>query len=78
MKTLTPTEFRSNIYNILDEILKTGVPIELNKGGKKLRIVPVEKTDKLANLKSRPEVIQGDPDDIIDLNWEEEVNLDLH
>ncbi len=78
MKTITPTELRSNIYNLLDEILKTGVPIEVNKGGKKLRIVPVGKTNKLLNLVSRPDVIHGNPNDIVDISWEEEVKLDLH
>jgi len=77
MKTVTPTELRSNIFNLLDEILKTGVPIEINKGNKKLRIVPVEKTDKLQNLISRPNVITGDPNDLVDISWEKEVNLDL-
>ena len=77
MKTVTPTELRSNIYNLLDEVLKTGIPLEINKGGKRLRIIPVEKTDKLYNLVSRPNVIQGDPDDLVNVSWEEEVNLDL-
>ncbi len=77
MKTVTPTELRSNIYNLLDEVLKTGIPLEVNKGGKRLRIIPVEKTDKLCNLVSRPNVIQGDPDDLVNVSWEEEINLDL-
>ena len=77
MKTITPTELRSNIYNLLDEILRTGIPIEINKGNRKLRIVPVEKIDKLQNLISRPNVIKGDPNDLVDISWEKEVNLDL-
>lgn len=77
MKTVTPTELRSNIYNLLDEVLKTGIPIEINKGDRKLRIVPVEKVDKLQNLISRPEVIKGDPDDLVNIRWEKDVNLDL-
>ncbi|MCK5196716.1 MAG: type II toxin-antitoxin system Phd/YefM family antitoxin [Spirochaetales bacterium] len=77
MKTITPTELRSNIYNLLDEILDSGVPIEICKGNRKLRIVPVEKVDKLQNLISRPNVIIGDPDDLVDISWEKEVNLDL-
>ncbi len=77
MKTITPTELRSNIYNLLDEILDSGVPIEISKGNRKLRIVPVEKRDKLENLILRPNVIIGDPDDLVDISWEKEVNLDL-
>jgi prevent-host-death family protein len=78
MKTVSPTELRSNIYKLLDEILESGVPIEINKGGKLLRIVPVARTDKLQNLVGRPEVIRGDPDDLVNISWEKEVNLDLH
>ena len=77
MKTVTPTEFRGNIYNLLDEVLETGIPIEINKGGHRLRVIPVESGNKLDNLIARPEAISGDPSDIIDISWEKEVNLDL-
>ncbi|MEA3286624.1 MAG: type II toxin-antitoxin system Phd/YefM family antitoxin [Candidatus Marinimicrobia bacterium] len=77
MKTITPTELRSNIYNLLDEILSTGIPIEVNKGGEKLRIVPIGKVDKLKNLISRDGVINGDSDDLAGVSWEKELSLDL-
>ena len=77
MRTITPTELRGNIYNLLDEILNTGVPLEISKGNRKVRIVPVEKVDKLQNLILRPNVINGDPDDLVNISWEKEVNLDL-
>ncbi|MCA9967017.1 MAG: type II toxin-antitoxin system Phd/YefM family antitoxin, partial [Anaerolineales bacterium] len=59
MKTITVTELRSNIYNLLQEVLDTGVPLEINKGGQKLRIAPVAAIDKFANLIYRPNVING-------------------
>ena len=77
MKTVTPTQLRTNIYNLLDEVLKTGLPLEIKKGDKKLRIVPVDEVDKLKNLVARPDVIQGDPDDLVEIDWTDEVNLDL-
>jgi len=77
MKTVTPTELRSNIFKLLDDVLRTGIPLEINKGDKKLRIVPVKKSDKLQNLISRPHAITGDPDDLVDISWEKELNLDL-
>jgi prevent-host-death family protein len=77
MKTVTPTELRGNIYNLLEEILDTKVPIEINKGGRKLRIIPVEKGDKFQNLIPRPDIIHGDPETLVDIHWEEEVRLDL-
>ncbi|BAW97893.1 unknown protein (plasmid) [[Synechococcus] sp. NIES-970] len=77
MKSVTPTELRGNLFNLLDEVLNTGLPLEINRGGKRLRIVLVEKVDKLQSLVRRPSVILGDPDDLVSLSWEQEVNLDL-
>jgi prevent-host-death family protein len=77
MKTVTPTELRADIYNLLDEVLDTGIPLEIKKANRRLIIMPVAKVDKLKNLVARPELIQGDPEDLININWETEVNLDL-
>ncbi|MEY3064459.1 MAG: hypothetical protein RLZZ532_1251, partial [Cyanobacteriota bacterium] len=33
--------------------------------------------DKLQSLVRRPNVILGDPDELISLSWEQEINLDL-
>ncbi|MBW4577374.1 MAG: type II toxin-antitoxin system Phd/YefM family antitoxin [Aphanothece sp. CMT-3BRIN-NPC111] len=77
MKSVTPTELRGNLYNLLDEVLNTGIPIEIERGGRRLRIVPVEGVDKLQSLVSRPDVILGEPDELVGINWEQEVKLDL-
>lgn len=71
MKTITPTELRANIHELLDEVLRTGLPIEIKIGNRRLRLVPVEKNDKLQNLVSRSDVIHGDPDDLVTLSWGE-------
>lgn len=77
MKTLTPTELRGNIYRILEEILNTGVPVEIDKDGRKLIIAPVERADKLRKLVKRKKFIKGDPEDLVNITWEKEVHLDL-
>jgi hypothetical protein len=77
MKTVTPTELRADLYRLLEDVLRTGLPLEIKKGDKRLRIVPLEQVDKFQRLVSRPEVIQGYPEDLVDLSWEQEVNLDL-
>lgn len=77
MKTVTATELRANIYHLLEEVLDTGVPLEIKKGDRRLRVVPVEEVDKFHNLVFRPHVIQGDPEELTTINWESEVNLDL-
>lgn len=77
MKKVTPTQLRKNLYNLLDDVINTGIPLQINRGGKILQITPVEKINKLDKLISRPEVIIGDADDIVDITWEGEINLDL-
>lgn len=55
--TLTTTKLRANIYEVFDEIIKTGVPKRVKKDGNILTIQITErskkinKMDKLSNLK---------------------------
>jgi hypothetical protein len=77
MKSITPKELIWNLDNLLDEILRTGIPLEIVRGGKRLRLIPLEPLDKLDKLVHRPHVILGDADTLIDINWEQEFNLDL-
>ncbi len=77
MKKITLTELSNNIDSLLDEVLETGIPLEISKNGKWLKIVPVEKKDKLNNLTFKPDVIQGNPDDLVNISWEQKVNIDL-
>lgn len=77
MKSVTPTELKGNLYDLLDEILNTGIPLEIERGGKRLRIIPVEAVDKLQNLDYRPDIVQGNPEDLVNISWEDKVNLDL-
>jgi prevent-host-death family protein len=58
---ITATKLRSDLYRVIDDVIKKGVPVEVELRGKKVRIVPAEPRDKLANLVRRPGVIVGDP-----------------
>jgi hypothetical protein len=70
MKTFTTIELEKNINEILEEVLRTGNPIEINKEGKRLLISPVEKKSNLQNLIYRPEIIKGNPDDLVAIKYE--------
>jgi prevent-host-death family protein len=59
--TITATKLRSDLYRVIDDVIKKGVPVEVELRGRKVRIVPAEPHDKLANLVKRPGVIVGDP-----------------
>ncbi len=58
---ITATKLRSDLYRVIDEVIRKGVPVEVELRGKRVRITPAEPRDKLANLVKRPGVIVGDP-----------------
>lgn len=65
------SELRQNIYQLLDQVLETGVPLEIERKGQKLRITPEPLRDKLENLKRR-DCLVGDPEDIVHMDWSKE------
>ena len=65
---VTASKLRANIYNILDETLKTGVPVEVVRKGRVLKIVPESKPSKLSRLKKRNYFV-GDSDDVLRIDW---------
>lgn len=67
----TVTKLRQNIYKLLDQVSETGIPIEIKRNGKTLKIVRVDKSSKLANLKDR-EGLNCDPEELVHTDWSEE------
>lgn len=77
MAPMTLTSLRNRIFKVVDEVIRTGIPVEIERKGYKLKIVLEEKRSKFNNLKPH-DCIDGDPDDLIDLRvakWHEEKNL---
>src|SRR5881397_1314244 len=52
-----------------DRLLETGIPVEIERRGKILKIVPTEMPKKLDNLIDRRDFVRGDPEDIVHLDW---------
>jgi prevent-host-death family protein len=71
------TKLRANLYKVLDAVLESGVPVEIERNGKMLKIVPVASPDKLANLKPRPDYLAVDPEEIVHVDWSREWRDDL-
>jgi prevent-host-death family protein len=71
---ITASKLRENIYKVLDEILETGVPVEIERRGRKLRIMPADDRPrrKLDRLEPHPDAIVGDPEDLVHLDWSNE------
>ena len=68
---ISVTKLRTDLYRIVDQVIESGVPVEIERNGQVVKLVPSVKKSKLANLKTHPNVINGDPDDIIHVNWNE-------
>lgn len=70
--SMSLTELRANLYRVIDQVIKSGQAIEIKRKGHIVRIVPGEKKNKLANLAPHPDVINGDPEDLVHIDWSDE------
>ena len=68
--TVTASRLRDDIYKILDGILESGEPVEIERKGRVLRIVAdAPPVSRLARMKKRPGMINGDPEDLAEIDW---------
>jgi hypothetical protein len=66
MAPMSLTALRNQLFKVVDGVIKTGIPAEIERNGHKLKIVLEEKKSKLDNLKPHDCII-GNPDDLVDL-----------
>lgn len=72
---LTASKLRENVYRILDGVLATGTPVEIERNGRLLRIVPVEAVGGSTATEQwveRPDAVTGDLEDLVHLDWSTE------
>ncbi|HYM60037.1 MAG TPA: type II toxin-antitoxin system Phd/YefM family antitoxin [Thermoanaerobaculia bacterium] len=65
---INASKLRQNIYRILDDVIEKGVPVEIERRGKILKIVPPDVSSKLSGLEER-DCIRGDPEDLVHMDW---------
>jgi hypothetical protein len=70
---LPATRFRATLYKVLDQVLSTGVPVEVELRGRKVRISPAEPKSKLDRLVPRPDAIVGDPEALVKPTFDSKV-----
>lgn len=68
---------QKDILQLLDKVLSTGVPVEIERKGKRLLISPAEKRRDLDGLEKHPEFIVGNPDDLVHIDWSSEWSPEL-
>lgn len=73
---LSASKLRANVYRLLDEVLDTGKPLEIERNGKLLVIAPKERESIWDRLPRREGFIVGDPDELIHIDWSSEWNPD--
>jgi prevent-host-death family protein len=68
---LSAAKLRQNLFRVLDEVLEKGTPVEIERKGKILKIVPKESDSKLTNLEPHDTII-GDPERLVNIDWSKE------
>jgi prevent-host-death family protein len=68
-KPYSVSRLRANLYRVIDRVLETGEPVEIERNGRRLRIVPAEAAGRLAALRPHPEYLRDDPESLVHLDW---------
>ena len=69
---MTASKLRQDIYRILDRVLETGEPVIVERNGRRIRITADEAPSRLDSLVRRPDVVVGDSEDLVHLDWSDE------
>lgn len=68
---ISASQLRQNVYRLLDQVLSTGMPLEIERNGRLLRITPAETGSRIERVTPRPALITGDAADLASLDWSE-------
>ncbi len=66
--TISATQLRTDIYQVLDQVLETGVPVIVQRAGRLLKILPV-RDDEAKLVIVKRDVLHGDPEDLVHMDW---------
>ena len=66
MTSMSLTSLRGKLFKVVDEVIRTGIPAQIERKGHRVKIVLEAKKSKLDNLKPH-DCIVGDPDNLIAL-----------
>jgi antitoxin (DNA-binding transcriptional repressor) of toxin-antitoxin stability system len=65
---ISATQLRTDIYQVLDQVLETGVPVIVQRAGRLLKILPV-RDDEAKLVVVKRDVLRGDPEDLVHMDW---------
>lgn len=64
---VTASQLRADVYRLLDRAIETGEPLEIERNGVILRIVPPAPRHWLDALPRRP--VTDDPEGLVSVDW---------
>lgn len=67
--TLTVTELRANLYKVVDQVIETGVPVEVLRDGHRVKIILADGPSKFQRLTHRSDVMNDDPESFVHCDW---------
>ena len=70
---VTPSQLRQDVYRLLDNVLETGEPLDIERKGQRLRIVRQEPTvRRFERIPVDPNLIVGDPEELVHIDWSDD------
>lgn len=66
---VTATQLRQDLYRLIDQVIESGEPLEIERKGSRLRIVAAVPSSKLDRLVPRADFISGDAEDLAAIDW---------
>jgi hypothetical protein len=63
---------RANLYRLLDAVLETGSPVEVERRGERLKIVRSERRSRLALVRPARGYLAVEADELLGLDWSDE------
>lgn len=66
---VTASQLRQDIYRLLDRVLETGEPLEIERKGHRLRVVAVDAPGRLDRIRGNPNAVVGNPEDLVEIDW---------
>ncbi len=66
---VSASALRADIYTLLDHVLETGEPLEIERKGRILRVIGDRPAGWLHKLSPRASSIIGDADSIVCMDW---------
>ena len=69
--SISATEFRKNLYQLLEGVIESGHPLKIKLKSHTLVLSPEQAPSKLSRLKPK-KLINGEPEDLLKLDWSKE------